>query len=103
MVQKLDVTVHADTACTLFNSCKRISFVSSVSAMSTPAGFLTFQGHNAANDALQDMDIKFSFNKSQSIYFGDEREEESSKALQQCNATTTSDTLHGFSVKILMT
>ena len=73
MVQKLDVIVHADTACALFNSCKRISFVSAVSAMSTPAGFLTFQGHNAANDALQDMNIKFSYNTSASIFFSDQK------------------------------
>ena len=33
MVQKIKLTVHADTACSLFNSCKRVGFVSSVSAM----------------------------------------------------------------------
>lgn len=49
MVQKVKLTVHADTACSLFNSCKRVGFVSSVSAMSSPAGFLSFQGHNAVN------------------------------------------------------
>jgi hypothetical protein len=31
--------------------------------MSSPAGFLTFQGHNAADDALQDITLKFSYDK----------------------------------------
>lgn len=49
--------------------------MSSVSAMSSPAGFLTFQGHNAVPDALQYMEMEFSYNKSDSIYFGDDNEE----------------------------
>jgi hypothetical protein len=47
------VTIEAQTACDLYNSCKRVSFVSAVSAMGSPAGFLTFQGHNAVDNALQ--------------------------------------------------
>ena len=46
-VQRVNVTVNAETACKLYDSCKRNAFVAAVSAMSTPAGFLTFQGHNA--------------------------------------------------------
>lgn len=88
MVQKLTLRVSAQSACDIFNSCSRNEFVSSVSAMSTPAGFLTFQGHNAVNDALQYMEVKFSYNKSNSIYFGDDREEASGKALDNCNKTT---------------
>jgi hypothetical protein len=40
MVQMVNLTVHADTACDLYGSCKRIGFVTSVSAMGSPAGFL---------------------------------------------------------------
>ena len=54
-VQKITIRVHAQTACDIFNSCNRNELVSAVSAMSTPAGFLTFQGHNAVNDANQYM------------------------------------------------
>jgi hypothetical protein len=63
-VQKITITVEAQTACDLFNSCKRVPFVASVSAMDSPAGFLTFQGHNAVNDAFQFIEVKFSYNKS---------------------------------------
>ena len=49
----IKLTVEAQTACDLFNSCKRIGFVTSVSAMGSPAGFLNFQGHNAVNEAFQ--------------------------------------------------
>jgi len=61
MVQVVNLTVHADTACALYNSCKRIGFVTSVSAMSSPAGFLNFQGHNALDDAFQYINVKFSY------------------------------------------
>lgn len=43
--------------------------------MSTPAGFLTFQAHNAVNDANQYMEIKFSYNKSKSVYFGNDNQD----------------------------
>ena len=71
MVQKVTITVEAQTACDLFNSCNRIGFVSSVSAMSTPAGFLTFQGHNAVDDAFQYIDVNFSYKTNDSLYFND--------------------------------
>lgn len=70
MVQKLNLTVNADTACSLFNSCSRNSFVSAVSAMGTPAGFLSFLGGNSVHEAKQYMTIQFTYNKSGSIYFG---------------------------------
>jgi hypothetical protein len=70
MVQKLNLTVNADTACVLFNSCSRNAFVSSVSAMGTPAGFLQFLGGNSVDEARQYMNIKFSYNKSGALYFG---------------------------------
>ncbi len=71
MVQKVNLTVHADAACSLYNSCKRIGFVSSVSAMSTPAGFLNFQGHNAIDDAYQYINVNFSYSSKNSLYFND--------------------------------
>lgn len=72
MVQVVNLTVHADSACALYNSCKRIGFVTSVSAMSSPAGFLNFQGHNAVDDAFQYINVKFSYSKQDSLYFSDD-------------------------------
>lgn len=72
MVQKIVLTVNADTACKLYGSCKRVPFVSSVSAMSTPAGFLNFLGHNAVDDAFQYIDVKFSYNLNDSLYFNND-------------------------------
>ena len=89
MVQMVKLTVEAQTACDLYNSCNRIGFVSSVSAMSTPAGFLTFQGHNAADDAFQYIDVDFSYKTNDSLYFNDEHkdtEPERSK-FDTCNHT----------------
>lgn len=72
MVQKVTLTVHAKAACDLYSSCKRVGFVNSVSAMSTPAGFLNFQGHNAVDDAFQYIDVAFSYDKNNSLWFDDE-------------------------------
>lgn len=71
MVQMINLTVHADTACSLYNSCSRIGFVTSVSAMGSPAGFLTFQGHNAVNQAYQYISTNFSFDFNKSLHFAD--------------------------------
>lgn len=73
MVQVINLTVNADTACDLYNSCKRIGFVTSVSAMGSPAGFLTFQGHNAVDDAFQYINVKFSYSTNNSLYFNDDK------------------------------
>jgi hypothetical protein len=73
MVQVINLTVNADTACDLYNSCKRIGFVTSVSAMGSPAGFLTFQGHNAVDDAYQYINVKFSYSTNNSLYFNDDK------------------------------
>jgi len=71
MGQRVWVRVHADTACALYNACKRNPFVSSVSAMSSPAGFLNFQGHNAINDGHQYVSMNFSYNLNDSLSFTD--------------------------------
>ena len=102
MVQKVKLTIEAQTACDLFNSCERIPFVSSVSAMGTPAGFLNFQGHNAVDDAFQFIDTDFSYKKNDSLYFSDEHKETEPErsALDPCNHTQQDDELHGFPVLI---
>ena len=99
-VQKVKLTVESSTACDLFNSCKRVPFVSSVSAMSSPAGFLTFQGHNAVYDGHQYIEIDFSYNKSNSLWFSNDNEDFNRKVLTGCNYTnhTENATLHGFDV-----
>eukprot|EP00919_Chromeraceae_sp_WS-2016_P031300 GHVR01074055.1.p1 GENE.GHVR01074055.1~~GHVR01074055.1.p1 ORF type:complete len:148 (+),score=10.25 GHVR01074055.1:588-1031(+) len=71
MVQKVKLTVEAQTACDMYDSCKRVPFVSSVSAMSSPASFLNFQGHNAVDDAFQYIDVIFSYKASESLIFND--------------------------------
>ena len=43
-----------------------------MSALSTTAGFLNFQGHSAINNALQYITVSFTYNKSEGIYFGDD-------------------------------
>lgn len=73
-VQKLTLTVEANTACDLYNSCKRNAFVTSVSAMGSPAGFITFQGHNAVEEAFQFIEVKFSYDKTKALTFSDEFE-----------------------------
>lgn len=75
MAQKVNLTVHSETACDLFNSCKRVGFVSSVSAMSSPAGFLTFQGHNAVDQSFQLIEVDFSYDKNKSLSFDDQAKE----------------------------
>lgn len=73
MVQHISVRVNAKAACDLYSSCKRVTFVNSVSAMSTPAGFLNFQGHNAVDDAYQYIDVIFSYNNNDSLWFDDSK------------------------------
>ena len=53
----------------IFQSCKRVATVTSLSAMSTSAGFLTFQGKNAINDALQMINIQFTNDPTKGLYF----------------------------------
>ncbi len=72
LAQEANLTVHTDTACAIFESCKRVPFVASVSALGTPAGFLNFQGHNAIDNALQYINVVFTYNKSESLYFGND-------------------------------
>jgi hypothetical protein len=92
-----NLTVEASTACAIYNSCKRVPFVTSVSAMSSPAGFLNFQGHNAIDNAKQFISVFFTFNKSQGLYFGDDEDQDKWKGITTCNYT--GNELHGFEVK----
>jgi hypothetical protein len=69
--QEANLTVEASTACALYNACQRVPFVSSVSAMSSPAGFLNFQGHNAIDNARQYISVYFTFDPKKGLYFND--------------------------------
>ena len=71
MVQRVSIMINAKTACDMYSSCSRNAFVSSVSAMNSPAGFLSFLGANSINDASQLMTMKFTYNINNSIYFGE--------------------------------
>ena len=71
MGQKVDIRVHVDTACALFNSCKRVPFVAAVSAMGSPAGFLNFQGHNSVSNGFQYISANFSYNMNDSLALWD--------------------------------
>ena len=62
--------------------------------MSSPAGFLNFQGHNALDNAHQYMNVVFSYDKNKSLYFGNDSKEEKYEELSPCNFK--GDTLHGF-------
>ena len=70
--QQANLTVEASTACDLYDSCKRVPIVTSVSAMSNPAGFLNFQGMNALNNAKQQISVFITYNKSEGLYFNND-------------------------------
>ena len=89
MGQEVWVRVHTDTACSIFDSCKRVPFVSSVSAMGSPAGFLNFQGHNALNNAHQYISFNFSKNLNESLAFTDSWGDFAYGDLQTCDYRTT--------------
>ncbi|MCB0369791.1 MAG: hypothetical protein KDD45_10225 [Bdellovibrionales bacterium] len=46
--------------------------MTSVSALSSPAGFLNFQGHNAIDNARQYINVYFTYNKSEGLYFAND-------------------------------
>ena len=91
MVQKLTISINAQTACDMYSACSRNAFVSSVSAMNTPAGFLSFLGANSINDASQLMTMKFTYSKNNSIYFGTDHPDKDNvnryENLDNCNKT----------------
>jgi hypothetical protein len=70
-VQRVALTVESNTACSLFKSCQRTAYAAQVSAMQSPAGFLTFQGANSIEDATQLIEIKFTNNKTKGLYLDD--------------------------------
>jgi hypothetical protein len=69
VAQEANLTVEANTACAIFNSCKRVPFVAAVTAMGNPAGFLNFQGHNAIDNALQYINVFFTYDPTKGLYF----------------------------------
>ena len=71
MAQEVWVRVHVDTACKIFNSCKQVPNVATVSAMGNAPAFLNFQGHNALDQAHQYISMNFSNNINDSLAFTD--------------------------------
>ena len=100
--QEIWVRVHSNTACALYNSCKRNPFVSSVSAMGSPAGFLNFQGHNALNGGHQYISMNFSSNISESLAFADELHDFPYDALTSCEFKTSQQLIHNFTVSVYL-
>lgn len=94
--QQANLTIEASTACALFNSCKRVPFVASVSAMSSPAGFLNFQGHNAINNAHQNIDVFFTYNPDEGLYFNNVTGK--AKTMEASNCNFPYSPLHSFNV-----
>jgi hypothetical protein len=100
MGQEVWATVHTDTACAIYESCKRIPFVSSVSALGSPAGFLNFQGHNALNDAHQYISFNFSNDITKSLAFSDSLNDFPYDSLLSCDYKTNQPEIHNFTVSI---
>ena len=94
--QEANLTIEANTACELFEACKRVPLVTSVSAMSNPAGFLNFQGMNALNNAKQHITVFITYNKSEGIYFNNDTELNATLSPTPCNYQ--GDELHGFKI-----
>lgn len=69
-VQQIYLTVESETACKLFESCKRTPYASQLSALQSPAGFLNFQGTNAI-DAHQIIYVEFTEEKTKGLYIED--------------------------------
>ncbi len=54
--------------------------------MQSPAGFLSFQGHNAMDDSFQYMDVDFSYDKDKSITLSNTNEDDYLKSLSSCDS-----------------
>lgn len=64
--------------------------------MGSPAGFLNFQGHNAIDNALQYINVEFTYDKSKGLYFNDDTLVNRTAAITPCNYSGTE--LHGFQI-----
>lgn len=69
--------------------------------MSSPAGFLNFQGHNALNDAHQYINMNFSNNINDSLAFTDILNDFPYADVQTCNYQTSESLIHNFTVSIV--
>ena len=85
MGQRVNIRVHADSACALYNSCKRTPFVAAVSAMGSPAGFMNFQGHNAVSNGYQYISVNFSYNTNDSLALWDGLDNYALANFSSCN------------------
>ena len=72
MAQESNLTIEDSTACALYEACKRVPLVALVSAMGSPAGFLSFQGANAIENAKQKINVFFTYDKEKGLYFGND-------------------------------
>lgn len=88
-VEEIDLWIESDTACKLFGSCSRTAYASQVSAMQTPAGFLSFQGSNAVDDGVQTINIKFTNDPAKGIFIDN---------FDPCDADYSNQTVYGFNV-----
>lgn len=96
IAQEANLTVEANTACAIFNSCKRVPFVASVTAMGSPAGFLNFQGHNAIDNALQYISVEFTYDPTKGLYLNNATGKPKTYEPTMCNYSEPD--LHGYQV-----
>ena len=64
--------------------------------MGTPAGFLNFQGANALENAKQHINVFFTYNKSEGLYFGDDSGKKATADVTPCSYQGIE--LHGFPI-----
>lgn len=96
IAQEANLTIEASTACALYNACKRVPFVASVSAMGSPAGFLNFQGHNAVDNARQYINVFFTYDPTKGLYFNNATGK--AKTFEPTACDYKGDELHGFPI-----
>ncbi|EAR97324.1 transmembrane protein, putative (macronuclear) [Tetrahymena thermophila SB210] len=58
-VQDVSILVDSQTVCDVWSSCNLTPYATQVSAMKTPAGFLSFQGANAVTQAAQSIRVNY--------------------------------------------
>ena len=102
MGQEVLVRVHTETACKIFNSCKRVPNVATVSAMSNTAAFFNFQGHNALDQSHQYITMNFSININDSLAFSNSLDDFAYADVQTCDFQTSEPELHNFTVSIYL-
>ena len=72
-------------------------FITSVSAFGSTAGFFSFQGKGAVSNAKQYINMFFTNNKSQGLYFANDTGKQMTGEVTTCNYKNDYD-LHGFKI-----